>query len=46
MKEGLCGAMVARLTPDQKAVCSNHIRVKVFKNNFPFFCLKTLQSFT
>lgn len=25
-----CGATVARLTPDQKVVCSNHIRVKHF----------------
>ena len=24
----LCGAMVARLTPDQKVACSNHVRVK------------------
>ena len=23
----LCGATVARLTPDQKAACSNHVRV-------------------
>lgn len=27
-KKKICGAMVARLTPDQKVVCSNHIRVK------------------
>ena len=26
----LCGATVARLTPDQKAACSNHVRVKLF----------------
>ena len=26
----LCGATVARLTPDQKVACSNHVRVKSF----------------
>ena len=26
----LCGATVARLTPDQKVACSNHVRVKIF----------------
>ena len=26
----LRGATVARLTPDQKAVCSNHVGVKLF----------------
>ncbi len=26
----LCGATVARLTPDQKAACSNHVRVNRF----------------
>ena len=29
-KVWLGGAMVARLTPDQKVVCSNHVRVKDF----------------
>lgn len=28
--KGLCGAMVARLAPYQKVVCSNHVRVKLF----------------
>ena len=27
---GLRGAMVARLTPDQKVTCSNHIGVSTF----------------
>ena len=31
MGKGLCGATVARLTPDQKAACSNHVRVIAFK---------------
>ena len=26
----LCGATVARLTPDQKVACSNHVRVTQF----------------
>ena len=26
----LCGATVARLTPDQKVACSNHVRVTSF----------------
>ena len=26
----LCGATVARLTPDQKVACSNHVRVRCF----------------
>jgi hypothetical protein len=30
--QGLSGATVARLTPDQKAACSNHVR-------FIYFCL-------
>ena len=32
----LRGAMVARLTPDQKAACSTHVGVMVY---FPFFSL-------
>jgi hypothetical protein len=31
----LCGATVARLTPDQKAACSNHVRVSLLLN-FPY----------
>ena len=27
------GAMVARLTPDQKVACSNHVRVRYFIQN-------------
>ena len=27
---GFRGATVARLTPDQKAACSNHVGVKIF----------------
>ena len=27
LPDGLCGAMVARLTPDQKVACSTHVRV-------------------
>ena len=26
-QEGSCGAMVARLTPDQKVACSNHVGI-------------------
>ena len=33
----LCGAMVARLTPDQKAACSNHVRVNILP-----FCWNTV----
>ena len=33
---GLRGAMVARLTPDQKVACSNHVVVKLY------FCKKNL----
>ena len=25
---GPCGAMVARLTPDKKVACSNHVKVR------------------
>ena len=32
-----CGATVARLTPDQKVACSNHVGVRVK------FCVKSLQ---
>ena len=35
---GLCGAMVAHLTPDQKVACSNHVRVT---NIFSFFSFYT-----
>ncbi len=31
--QGLRGATVARLTPDQKVACSSHVGVK-----FPFLC--------
>ena len=30
-KEGLRGATVARLTPDQKVACSNHVGVILLK---------------
>ena len=33
---GLRGAMVARLTPDQKAACSSHVGVKFFPFTFDF----------
>ena len=34
--QGLRGATVARLTPDQKVACSNHVGVKVpFERKFP-----------
>ena len=33
----LRGAMVARLTPDQKAACSNHVGVNVFFFFFHFY---------
>ena len=36
---GLCGAMVARLTPDQKVACSNHVVVKLY------FCKKNMLCF-
>ena len=29
---GPCGAMVARLTPDQEVTCSNHVDVKSFSS--------------
>ena len=29
---GPCGAMVARLTPDQKVTCSNRVEVKYFSS--------------
>ena len=32
----LCGAMVARLTPDQKAACSSHVGVKFFPFTYDF----------
>ena len=32
----LRGAMVARLTPDQKAACSSHVGVKFFPFTFDF----------
>ena len=31
---GPCGATVARLTPDQKAACSNHVGVTKFFHSF------------
>ena len=34
---GLRGATVARLTPDQKVACSNHVGVNEFFNNFITF---------
>ena len=41
----LCGATVARLTPDQKAACSNHVRVSLLLN-FPFSCDRQFGSMT
>ena len=35
MQLGLRGATVARLTPDQKVACSNHVGVNLFPNNWP-----------
>ena len=32
---GLGGATVARLTPDQKVACSNHVRVRSYMHFFP-----------
>ena len=32
------GAMVARLTPDQKVVCSNHVGVTFFILSFAKMC--------
>ena len=32
-----CGAMVARLTPDQKVACSNHVRVNNYFTFLFFF---------
>ena len=39
---GLRGAMVARLTPDQKAACSSHVGVTL---NFLFLLFFTITSF-
>lgn len=43
----LCGAMVAHLTPDQKAACSNHVRVNSLfankANQKPLSILQTLK---
>ena len=39
---GLRGAMVARLTPDQKAACSSHVGVKFFTFTFVFKIMKYL----
>ena len=33
-----CGAMVARLTPDQKVACSSHVGVIVFNLSRVFSC--------
>ena len=38
----LRGAMVVRLTPDQKAVCSSHVGVKFFPFTFVFRIMKYL----
>ena len=38
----LRGAMVARLTPDQKAACSSHVGVKFFPFTFVFRIMKYL----
>ena len=38
----LCGATVARLTPDQKVACSNHVRVKT--EFFPSIRGKAIES--
>ena len=38
----LRGAMVARLTPDQKAACSTHVGVMVCFHFFPPFVLKNI----
>ena len=34
---GLLGATVARLTPDQKVACSNHVGVKSFVKNISLY---------
>ena len=39
---GLRSAMVARLTPDQKAACSSHVGVKFFPFTFVFRIMKYL----
>ena len=37
----LCrGATVARLTPDQKVACSNHVGLTLFSSNSTFWCMK------
>ena len=33
---GACGATVARLTPDQKVACSNHVGVNFFSSIYEF----------
>ena len=38
-KKGLRGATVARLTPDQKVACSNHVGVNKLCSSFPFLKL-------
>ena len=39
---GLRGAMVARLTPDQKAACSSHVGAKFFLFTFVFKIMRYL----
>ena len=34
------GATVARLTPDQKVACSNHVRVNIYVLPVSMFCIE------
>lgn len=50
--QGLRGATVARLTPDQKVACSNHVGVKrfsfyinlIFNSKYTFLYILTLSA--